>query len=129
MPPGARSYCPSTLLDMKASRPPISAPVTLLPIAAAVAPPVDVVAFSASLSMTGSSSERKESTLASIQPGRSTMSTAGAPSGACRPLVSATGATASVAAARRSATMSAASPGVIWGPALTTRRPVLFAKS
>ena len=54
VPPGARSYCPSTLLERKASSPPISAPVTLPPIAAAVAL-VDDFFVALSLSTTGSS--------------------------------------------------------------------------
>ncbi len=129
VPPGARSYCPRTLLEKKASRPPISAPVTLLPMAAAVAllgwPFLRVL----SLSTTGSSIALNESTLASIQPARSTTSDAGASSGAVSRLVSATGPTAAVAAARRSATISAASSLDTCGPGLTMVRPVRLAKS
>ena len=38
VPPGARSYWPSTLLAMNASSAPASAPVTLPPMACAVGP-------------------------------------------------------------------------------------------
>ncbi len=128
VPPGARSYCPRTLLEKKASSPPISAPVTLAPMAAAVALLGWPFLWALSLSTTGSSIARKESTLASIQPGRSTTRGAGASSGAWRRLVSATGPVAEAAAARRSATISAASSGETCGPALTTVRPVRLAK-
>ena len=128
VPPGARSYCPSTLLERKASSPPISAPVTLPPIAAAVAL-VDDFFVALSLSTTGSSIALNESTLTLIQPARSTTRASGASAGAVRALVSATGPMASAAAARRSATIAAASSLETCGPGLTTNRPVRFANS
>ena len=59
--------------------------------------------------MTGSSIDRSESTLASIQPGRSTIRTSLEPSGECIRAVSATGARDRRAADRRDATISEAS--------------------
>ena len=84
VPPGARSYCPSTLLDKNASSAPVSAPVTLPPMAAAVAPlGLALLRWSLSLLDAGVEHRPNESTLHRIQSARSTTSTAGASSGAC----------------------------------------------
>ena len=91
MPPGARSYWPSTLLAMNASSAPASAPVTLPPMACAVAsgglpPRLAMIA-----SKVGSSIALIESALTAIHVARSTTRASGASSGVCIRAVSATG--------------------------------------
>ena len=90
MPPGARSYWPSTLLAMKASRAPASPPVTLPP-TAATAGDGCCLRRPTILAKTGSTMADIESALSPIQVRRSTTSGAGAVPGACSRAVSATG--------------------------------------
>ncbi len=128
VPPGARSYCPRTLLARKAISAPVSPPVTLPPTAAA-AGPTGLVREARSLSWTGAIIPRIERTLASIHPPRSTTRAGSALAGACMRAVSATCWAERTAASRRARTASAASAGVTWGPRGTRRRPVAAAKS
>ncbi len=128
VPPGARSYWPSTLPDMKASRAPASPPVTLPP-KARMASVGGFFWWSTSLPNTGSIKADIESALRAIQVGRSTTTAAGASPGACRRAVSATGCWACSVAWRTSATTWAASAAVTLGPGGTSRAPVALANS
>ena len=129
VPPGARSYCPSTLLAMNASSAPASAPVTLLPNAWTVAFGVSPPRFSTIASKVGSSIALIESALTPIHVARSTTSASGASSGVASRAVSATG----VRAAARQPGSRRPPPRprarVTPGPAGTSVRPVVFANS
>ena len=129
MPPGARSYWPSTLLAMNARSAPASAPVTLPPTACAVAPGGLAAPLVDMASNVGSSIALIESALTAIHVARSTTRAPGAPPGVSIRAVSATGWRAVAAAVRIAATSASASARVTVGPAGTRVLPVVFANS
>ena len=125
VPPGARSYWPSTLLAMNASSAPASPPVTLPPTATAVAPGAGAASLGELASKTGSSMAAIESAL-SGDPGGPVddQRRPGRRPAACSRAVSATGCWARAARRRgsrprRSAASARASPA---GPAGTSGR-------
>ena len=94
LPCGARSYCPSTLVEIQDSRPATSVPVTLAEIACEVAPSSgssrpercararSAARFLATTSSsTGASMASIEAQLARIHPARSTTRASGVPGG------------------------------------------------
>ncbi len=104
-------------------------PVTRDPTAEMTEPPGGAAPRSDRCSTSGSNTTRKPSTLARIQPGRSTTATRPSSGEPGRPVSSRTGSATSAASCRSSATTFLASDSETAGPGLTHRTPVAVATS
>ena len=124
------SYCPSTRLARYARISPACTPVTREPTAVTTEPP-GAFPRSRRCSASGSRTTRNPSTLARIQPGRSTIATQPLPSspGPDMPVTARTGSDTVSARARSSATTARASPRLTWGPGRAHLTPVEMARS
>src|SRR5580693_10164864 len=102
-------------------------PVTLDPTAVMTEPACGTLPPSAIFCTSGSSTTRKPSTFARIQPGRSTTATRPSSGEPGKPVSSRTGSATSSASCRSSATTFLASAILTGGPGLTQRTPVAVA--
>ena len=113
------SNCPSTLPDMNDISAPISAPLSLEPMARAA--PLGALPSDSRRASTGSMRMRNVARFASTQRRRSTTRMGASAETACRSVNSRTGASDFAAASRSSATTSATCSGLISGPGLDSR--------
>src|SRR6266487_2177155 len=107
---------------------PACMPVTREP-TAVTTDPWGADARSRRCSTSGSRTTRNPSTLARIQPGRSTTATLPPSAGPGSPVTSRTGSRTAAASSRSSATIFLASARLTWGPGLAQRTPVEVATS